>query len=74
MDGDEGDAFLFELFGGLEEAGADEGYVESASHGCAEDGGCEAYAAFLGDDDCGCGGGFGGSEDVAQVHGVVDSV
>lgn len=72
--GYDGDSFLFELLGGLEEAGAYEGYVESASHGCSEDCGGESYASLLGDDDCVDSCGFGGSEYVAEVHGVVESV
>ena len=70
----EGDSLLFELFDGLEEAGPDEGYVESAAHAGSEDGGCEPYAALLGDDDCVDSCGFCGSEYVAEVHGVVESV
>ena len=59
------DSFLFEEFDGLEEAGSDEGYVESASHAGSEDCGGESYAAFLGDDDCVDRCGFCGSEYVA---------
>jgi len=58
----------------LEEVVSDEGYVESASHGGSEDGGCESYASFLGDDDGVDSGGFCGSEYGAEVHGVVELV